>query len=84
MILYAQNGRNARNRSICTNEEQVPKLDVVGSSPISRSIESIIQDPPSIPSLLRLLHNPGIFTLLMHGLAVTLLETTRYSSQSAY
>jgi hypothetical protein len=40
MILYAQNGRNARSRSVWTNEEQVPKLDVVGSSPISRSIKS--------------------------------------------
>src|SRR5262245_2032170 len=40
VVLYGQDGRNGRRSSLFTNDVQIPKLDVAGSIPVSRSLFS--------------------------------------------
>jgi hypothetical protein len=41
VVLYGQDERNGRISSLFTKYAQFPKLDVAGSIPVSRSLESV-------------------------------------------
>jgi len=42
VVLYGQDVRNGRSCSLFANDVQIPKLDAGGSSPLSRSLFSVI------------------------------------------
>ena len=46
VVLYGQDVRNGRSNSLFANDVQIPKLDVAGSIPVSRSLFSITWEHP--------------------------------------